>query len=112
MKFAFSHYLEDDIDICLDAGVDFLALEGAEAATVGAPPILEDDFGLPTLIGLCRAVEHLKAKEPEGRVSLIVGGGFTSQGQCLKALALGQCHLSRDDGPLCRIPHAGAQALP
>ena len=89
VKFAFSHYLEDDIDICLDAGVDFLALEGAEAATVGAPPILEDDFGLPTLIGLCRAVEHLKAKEPEGRVSLIVGGGFTSPGQCLKALALG-----------------------
>lgn len=89
VKFAFSHYLEDDIDLCLEAGVDFLALEGAEAATVGAPPILEDDFGLPTLIGLCRAVKHLRAKDPAGRVSLIVGGGFTSPGQCLKAIALG-----------------------
>ena len=29
----------------LEAGVDFLALEGAEAATVGATPILEDDSG-------------------------------------------------------------------
>lgn len=89
VKFAFSDYLEDDLDICLDAGVDFVAVEGAEAATVGAPPILEDDFGLPTLIGLCRAVEHLKAKDPTGRVSLIVGGGFTSPGQYLKAIALG-----------------------
>ena len=89
VKFAFSDYLEDDIDICLEAGVDFLALEGAEAATIGAPPILEDDFGLPTLIGLCRAVEHLKQKDPDGRVSLITGGGFTNPGHYLKAIALG-----------------------
>ncbi|NLM39969.1 MAG: FMN-binding glutamate synthase family protein [Firmicutes bacterium] len=89
VKFAFSDYIEDDIDICLEAGVDYLALEGAEAATIGAPPILEDDFGLPTLIGLCRAVDHLKRKDPTGRVSLIAGGGFSNPGHYLKAIALG-----------------------
>jgi len=89
VKFAFSHYIEEDIDICLDAGVDYIAVEGAEAATVGAPPILEDDFGLPTLIGLCRAARHLQSRDPARRTSLIVAGGFSSPGQYLKALALG-----------------------
>ena len=89
VKFSFTHRLEDDMDLCLEANVDYLALEGAQAATIGAPPILEDDFGLPTLIGLCRAVDHLRRRHAEDQVSLIVGGGFTSPGQCLKALALG-----------------------
>lgn len=89
VKMSFTHNLEREIDLCLDAGVDYLALEGAKAATVAAPPILEDDFGLPTIIGLCRAVEHLKSRGVHRQVSLIVSGGFFSPGQCLKALALG-----------------------
>ena len=89
VKYSFTNNLEREIDLCLQAGVDFLALEGAEAASVGAAPILQDDFGLPTLMGLSRAVKHLAARGMEGKVSLIVSGGFTSPGQCLKALALG-----------------------
>lgn len=89
IKFSFTDNLEREMDICLDAGVDYFALEGAQAATVGAAPILEDDFGLPTIIGLCRAVEHLKFRGVHGKVSLICSGGFFSPGQCLKALALG-----------------------
>ncbi len=89
VKLSFTNNLEREIDLCLEAGVDFLAMEGAKAATVAAPPILEDDFGLPTIIGLCRAVEHLKARGVHRQVSLIVSGGFFSPGQCLKALALG-----------------------
>ncbi len=88
-KFSFANNLEREIDLCLEAGVDYLALEGAEAATVQAPPILEDDFGLPTIMGLSRAVRHLRARGVHGEVSLIVSGGFVSPGQCLKALALG-----------------------
>jgi len=88
-KFSFTHNLEREIDLCLKAGVDYLALEGAQAATVQAPPILEDDFGLPTIIGLSRAVGHLKARGVHNQVTLIVSGGFSSPGQCLKALALG-----------------------
>src|SRR5690606_37683558 len=58
VKLAFNNSIEREIDIAVDAGVDVLALEGTQAATKGAAPILEDDFGLPTIIGLCRAVEH------------------------------------------------------
>lgn len=89
IKFSFTNNLEREIDLCLEAGVDYLALEGAQAATIGAPPILEDDFGLPTIVGLCRAVDHLKLRGVHKEVSLIVSGGFFSPGQCLKAIALG-----------------------
>ena len=66
-----------------------LALEGTQAATIGAAPILEDDFGLPTIIGLCRAVEHLEQRGVKDEISLIVSGGFFTPGDMLKALALG-----------------------
>ncbi|HHY09788.1 MAG TPA: FMN-binding glutamate synthase family protein [Firmicutes bacterium] len=89
IKFSFTDSLERDLDLCLAAGVDYLALEGCQAATIEAPPILEDDFGLPTLIGLSRAVRHLQKKGASGKVSLIAAGGFFTPGQCLKALALG-----------------------
>lgn len=105
VKSAFSDYIEDDIDVCLDAGVDYLALEGTEAGTIGAPPILEDDFGLPTLIGLCRAVEHLRNRDPEGRVSLIAAGGFNSPGHYLKALALGADAVYLGTMPLFAASH-------
>lgn len=89
VKFSFTNNLEREMDLCLEAGVDYLALEGAQAATVAGPPILQDDFGLPTIIGLSRAVRHLELRGVQDKVSLIVSGGFTSPGQCLKALALG-----------------------
>ena len=89
IKFSFTDNLEREIDLCLEAGVDYLALEGAQAATATAAPILEDDFGLPTIMGLARAVKHLERRGVRDQISLIVSGGFTSPGQCLKALALG-----------------------
>lgn len=89
VKFSFTNNLEREIDLCLQADVDYLALEGAQAASVKSAPILQDDFGLPTILGLPRAVKHLKHRGVKDKVSLIVSGGFTSPGQCLKALALG-----------------------
>lgn len=105
VKLSFTHNLERELDLCLEAGVDYLALEGAKAGTVAAPPILEDDFGLPALIGLCRAVEHLKARGVHRQVSLIVSGGFFSPGQCLKALALGADAVYLGTMPLYAMSH-------
>ena len=89
VKFAFSDYLEDDLDICLDAGVDFVAAEGAEAQQLWELPHSRGRLRPSHPNWASAAVEHLKAKDPTGRVSLIVGGGFTSPGQYLKAIALG-----------------------
>jgi len=81
--------IEEDLEIAIYAGVDFITLDGAQAATKGTPPILQDDFGLPTVIGLCRAVEFLEKKKKKDEVSIIVSGGLSTPGDFLKALALG-----------------------
>ena len=81
--------LEKDLGIILDAGVDFIAVDGMNAATSGELPILQDDFGLPTILALLRTVTFLNAQGVRDQVSLIIGGGLFSPGDILKALALG-----------------------
>ncbi|OUN01530.1 MAG: hypothetical protein BAA04_07870 [Firmicutes bacterium ZCTH02-B6] len=89
VKLAPGRRLEQDLEACLAAGVDYIALDGAQAATKGSPPILQDDFGLPTLYALVRAVRFLEASGAREQVSLIVGGGLYTPGDYLKVLALG-----------------------
>lgn len=89
VKMAPGKYLEKDLEIALNAGVDVIALDGANAGSKGSPPILQDDFGLPTLYALVRAVKYLQQKGVKDRVSLIVGGGLFNPGDFLKAVALG-----------------------
>lgn len=89
IKMACSKYLEKDLEIALDAGVDYIALDGAEAGSKGTPPIIQDDFGLPTLYALARAGNYFEKHNLKGKVSLISSGGYYNPGQMLKALALG-----------------------
>ena len=77
------------MQLCMDVGVDVIALDGAQAATKGSPPILQDDFGLPTMHALVRAADFLDSRDKRNRISLIVGGGLFTPGRFLKALALG-----------------------
>ncbi|MDP4551154.1 FMN-binding glutamate synthase family protein [Alkalihalobacillus macyae] len=81
--------IEEDIDHLIDLGVDFIAIDGGQAATHGAPPILADDFGIPTLHGVVRAANHLEKRNMKGHISLIVSGGLFTPGHFLKVLALG-----------------------
>lgn len=81
--------LEDDLEIAIRAHVDFISIDGSQAGTKGGPPILEDDFALPTIFALSRAIRYLQERGVKKEISLLVGGGFSSPGECLKALALG-----------------------
>ncbi|MBO2531793.1 MAG: FMN-binding glutamate synthase family protein [Thermoactinomycetaceae bacterium] len=81
--------VEEDIDRALEAGVDVITIDGAQAGTGESATIVQDDFGLPTIRGLCRAVEHLEKRHARQRVSLIVSGGLYTPGDYLKVLALG-----------------------
>jgi glutamate synthase domain-containing protein 2 len=105
IKFCAGRYLEDDLDIALEANVDFISIDGSQAGTKGSPPILEDDFGLPTIYALSRAVEHLYARNKADEVSLLIGGGFTNPGECLKALALGADAVYMGTAPLWAMTH-------
>ncbi|WP_235792589.1 FMN-binding glutamate synthase family protein [Virgibacillus salidurans] len=81
--------LEADLKIAIVAGVDFIAIDGGQAGTKGDAPIFEDDFGLPTIYALARAAKYLREKGVKSKISLLVGGGLNTPGECLKAIALG-----------------------
>lgn len=89
VKFAATDYMEQELKIMVDAGVDYIVVDGAEAGTHAGPTILQDDLGLPTLIALARTVNYLEDLGVRNRVSIIAGGGLTTPGHFLKAIALG-----------------------
>ncbi|MBP1932100.1 FMN-binding glutamate synthase family protein [Ammoniphilus resinae] len=89
IKICASANLEADLEIAIQSQVDFISIDGGQAGTKGAAPILEDDFGLPTIFALTRAVQYLKKRQVKEHISLLIGGGFNQPGECLKALALG-----------------------
>ncbi|WP_018131528.1 FMN-binding glutamate synthase family protein [Effusibacillus pohliae] len=89
IKIGASHALEAELEIAIRAGVDFITVDGGQAGISEAAPILEDDFGLPTIYALSRSVQYLRKRGVKDRISLIISGGFSTPGHCLKALALG-----------------------
>jgi glutamate synthase domain-containing protein 2 len=89
LKMGAGHHLEDDLDVCLEADVDVIVIDGTEGATGNAPITLSDHFGIPSLMALARAVRHLERRGARGRVGLFLSGGLREPGDFLKALALG-----------------------
>ncbi len=89
LKMGAGQRLEEDLDVCLEAGVDVIVIDGTEGATGNAPITLSDHFGITTLQALARAVAHLERRGRRGDVGLLVSGGFREPGDFLKALALG-----------------------
>lgn len=89
VKIAAGNDLENDMAYIVEAGADFISIDGAQGGTHGTLPILEDDFGLPTLYALCRAVKFLEEEQIRDEVDLIISGGLKTPGDYLKALALG-----------------------
>lgn len=101
VKIAAGHRLEEDLAVALEAGADFVTVDGAQASAHAAQPILLDDFGIPSLIALTRAARVLKGTG----VSLVVSGGFMTPGEILKALALGADAVAVGAAPLMAAVH-------
>ena len=89
VKFSGTHFLEKEIELAVEAGVDFIVVDGAEGGTHAAAPTLEDDLGLPTIYCISRAHRHLQRLGVRSNITLIAAGGLLHPGQFLKALALG-----------------------
>jgi glutamate synthase domain-containing protein 2 len=88
-KIAAGKYLEADLYWLCSSGVDFVVVDGAEAATKGSPPILQDDFGVPTIFAVDRAARWMERNGFKDRVSLIASGRIRTPGDALKVKALG-----------------------
>lgn len=89
VKFGASNYLEKEMEIFIEGGVDVLTFDGTEGGTHGGAPLLMDDSGMPLLPALCRAAKFFRDHNLKDKVSLVVGGGLVTPGDFAKCLALG-----------------------
>ena len=83
-----ANHIEADIDFALEAGADYIILDGRGGGTGAAPLLFRDHISVPTIPALARARAHLDrcgAKD----VTLIITGGLRVPEDFIKALALG-----------------------
>lgn len=80
--------IEDDIDVAVGAGADFITVDGRPGGTASTLAYVKDSTSVPTLYALERARTHLD-RIGAGDVTLIITGGLRSSADTAKALALG-----------------------
>ena len=84
-----ANQIEDDMGFALDAGVDYIILDGRGGGTGAAPEIFRNHISVPTIPALARARRFLDEAGASGRVTLIATGGLRVPADFVKALALG-----------------------
>ncbi len=83
-----ANHIEDDIGFALDAGADYIILDGRGGGTGAAPLIFRDHISVPTIPALARARRHLdQLRRPD--ITLIITGGLRMPADFIKALCLG-----------------------
>ena len=83
-----AQHVEKDLDFALEAGADYVILDGRGGGTGAAPRIFRDHISVPTMPALGRARRHLDRSDAQD-VTLIVTGGLRTAPDFLKAMALG-----------------------
>jgi glutamate synthase domain-containing protein 2 len=84
-----ANHIERDIQFALDAGADYIILDGRGGGTGAAPEMFRNHISVPTIPALARARRYLDAQHASGRVTLIITGGLRVPIDFVKALALG-----------------------
>lgn len=84
-----ANHIERDIQFALDAGADYIILDGRGGGTGAAPEIFRDHISVPTIPALARARRYLDEQGASGRVTLIITGGLRVPIDFVKAMALG-----------------------
>ena len=83
-----AQHIEKDIDFALEAGADYIILDGRGGGTGAAPLIFRDNISVPTIPALARARKHLNGSQ-RNDVTLIITGGIRTPSDFIKALCLG-----------------------
>lgn len=84
-----AQHIEADISFAVEAGADYIILDGRGGGTGDAPLMFRDHISVPTIPALARARRHLDNLGVSGDVTLIVTGGLRTPMDFAKALALG-----------------------
>jgi glutamate synthase domain-containing protein 2 len=107
-KLAASH-LEKDLAFALDAGADYIILDGRGGGTGAAPDILKNNINVPTIPALARARKFMDDQGVKD-VSLIITGGLRIADDFAKALMLGADAVAVSNSALQAIGCLGMRA--
>ena len=79
--------IEQDLDFCVYAGVDFVTIDGHGGGSGASPLLLRDSSSVPTIYALSRARRYLDSVQSD--IALIITGGLRVSSDFAKALAMG-----------------------
>jgi len=83
-----AQHVERDLEFVLQAGADYVIVDGRGGGTGAAPVLFRDNISLPTIAALARARRYLD-EHGSSDVTLIVTGGLRTPADFIKALCLG-----------------------
>ncbi|MHC4937715.1 MAG: glutamate synthase-related protein [Planctomycetota bacterium] len=101
--------IERDMEFALDAGADYIILDGRGGGTGAAPLLFRDHISVPTIPALARARRLLDKRGASGRVTLIITGGLRTPADFVKALALGADGIALSNAAMQAIGCVGAR---
>ena len=81
--------VEDDLKVLVDAGVDFIALDGFGGGTGATTYFVRENVGIPIVAALPRATRFLTEQGVKDQITLIAGGGLRTSADFARCLALG-----------------------
>lgn len=81
--------IEKDIKVLVDAGVDFIAIDGFGGGTGATDFYVRENVGIPIIAALPRASRYLSELGVKDNISLIAAGGLRTSDDFAKCLALG-----------------------
>ncbi|MBP2045394.1 glutamate synthase-related protein [Methanobacterium aggregans] len=81
--------IEGDIEVLVDADVDFVTLDGFGGGTGATDLYVRENVGIPIIAALPRAYKYLDELGVKDGVSILAGGGLRSSADFAKCLALG-----------------------
>ena len=101
--------IEADIDFALEAGADYIILDGRGGGTGSAPTVLRNNINVPTIPALTRARKHLDNKGATD-VTLIITGGLRVAEDFAKAMMLGADAIAVSNSAIQAIGCLGMRA--
>ncbi len=103
-----ANHIEDDISFAVEAGADYIILDGRGGGTGAAPLIFRDHISVPTIPALARARRHLDSLgRPD--ITLIITGGLRMAPDFIKAMSLGADGIALANSAMQAIGCVGAR---
>lgn len=104
--------IEADLADVVDAGCDFITVDGAQGGTAGSPEVIINNVGLPIIYAIPRVNRYLVERGVRANISLIACGGLKDAGDFMKALALGADAVYSAQSVLTAMVYGQAEKLP